>query len=86
MRNLSKSYIKVEAYEDAVYSYMQVINQYDIWEKTNPQDDVSHDKGMIYCNISLCLYKLCFHPDAITAAEEACSLVPKYYKVTCQFC
>ncbi len=81
MRNLAKDYIENRDWHDAIYSYMRVIHQYDIWEKDYPEDDKTEGKGMIYCNMSYCLYMIKCHPDAITAADEACLLVPKYFKV-----
>lgn len=81
LKHMSKDYIRIESYENAIHSYMQAINQYDIWQRNYPSVDVNHEKALSYLNMSYCLFKLRHFQDAITAADEACSMLPKYYKV-----
>ena len=77
----ARDYMEMTAWEHAAKMYMQCINEYDTWQKNYPWSNVKQDKGRIYYNLALCFTRLRCYPDAITAAEEACTLMPKNSKV-----
>lgn len=81
LKHMSMNYIRTKSFENAVHAYMQAINQYDTWQKGYPSTDLDREKALSYLNMSLCLFKLKRYKDSLTAADEACSLLPKYYKV-----
>ncbi len=80
-RRLSQDYVNMTSWDNAAYSYIRTLTLYDMWQDYYPSAPLNTDRGVMYCNLSLCLLKWGKCTDAIVAADEACNLIPTSYKV-----